>query len=40
MATLVNQRHEKFAQALAEGQSATEGYKNAGYAPNDGMRRD
>ena len=33
---LLNQRHEKFAQALAEGKSAIEAYKNAGYAPNDG----
>jgi hypothetical protein len=33
---LVNQRHERFAQGLAEGKSATEAYKNAGYAPNDG----
>jgi hypothetical protein len=36
MAALVNQRHEKFAQGLAEGKSATEAYKNAGYTPNDG----
>jgi phage terminase small subunit len=36
MAALLNQRHEKFAQGLAEGKSATEAYKNAGYASNDG----
>ena len=29
-------RHERFAQALAEGQSATEAYEVAGYTPNDG----
>jgi hypothetical protein len=36
MPILSNPRHEKFAQALAEGQSATEAYGFAGYAPNDG----
>jgi hypothetical protein len=36
MAALLNQRHEKFAQGLAEGKSATEAYQLAGYAPNDG----
>jgi phage terminase small subunit len=36
MATLLNQRHEKFAQSLAEGKSATEAYEAAGYTPNDG----
>jgi hypothetical protein len=33
---LSNSRHEKFAQGLAEGKTATEAYENAGYAPNDG----
>jgi phage terminase small subunit len=36
MAALLNQRHEKFAQNLAEGKSATEAYEAAGYTPNDG----
>ena len=36
MAALPNQRHEKFAQGIAEGRSATEAYKSAGYTPNDG----
>jgi phage terminase small subunit len=36
MPILSNPRHEKFAQALAEGQSATEAYETAGYTPNDG----
>ena len=36
MAVLSNPRHEKFAQALAEGRSATGAYENAGYKPNDG----
>ena len=36
MAALINQRHEKFAQSLAEGKSATEAYEAAGYTPNDG----
>jgi hypothetical protein len=36
MATLPNQRHEKFAQGLAEGKSTTEAYKDAGYVSNDG----
>jgi hypothetical protein len=31
MAVLANMRHEKFAQALAEGKSATEAYEVAGY---------
>jgi hypothetical protein len=36
MPLLCNPRHEKFAQALAEGKSATEAYEVAGYTPNDG----
>ena len=36
MAALPNQRHEKFAQGIAEGKSATEAYEAAGYTPNDG----
>jgi hypothetical protein len=36
---LPNPRHEKFAQALAEGQSATEAYGFAGYAPNGNAAR-
>ena len=36
MPVLPNPRHEKFAQALAEGKSATEAYEIAGYTPNDG----
>jgi phage terminase small subunit len=31
MGTLANQRHERFAQALAEGKSATKAYTIAGY---------
>jgi hypothetical protein len=34
MATLKNAKHERFAQELAKGKSATEAYKNAGYKPN------
>jgi len=33
---LKNARHEAFAQALAEGMSATRAYVAAGYKPNDG----
>src|SRR6516162_6285562 len=36
MPLLPKPRHEKFAQALAEGKSATEAYEIAGYTPNDG----
>ena len=36
MPVLSNQRHELFAQALAEGMSATAAYESAGYSPNDG----
>jgi phage terminase small subunit len=36
MPALENQRHEKFAQALAQGMSAAEAYVSAGYAANDG----
>jgi hypothetical protein len=36
MAILTNPRHERFAQELAKGKSATEAYALAGYAPNDG----
>ena len=34
--TLANQRHERFAQALAQGKAATEAYVLAGYKANDG----
>jgi phage terminase small subunit len=33
---LDNQRHERFAQELAKGKTATEAYILAGYKPNDG----
>jgi phage terminase small subunit len=36
MGPLANQRHERFAQALAEGKTATEAYALAGYKANDG----
>jgi hypothetical protein len=36
MAILPNPRHEKFAQALAEGKPASSAYEEAGYSPNDG----
>lgn len=36
MAALKNARHERFAQALAKGQSADEAYQTAGYAENRG----
>ena len=32
---LANARHEKFAQGLAKGMSATEAYRKAGYKPSD-----
>lgn len=35
MPVLANQRHELFAQKLAEGRSATEAYRLAGYKPSD-----
>jgi hypothetical protein len=34
MSALENARHERFAQELAKGKSATEAYAAAGYAPN------
>lgn len=33
---LDNPKHERFAQLLAKGLTATEAYEQAGYAPNDG----
>lgn len=36
MPPLENQRHERFAQELAKGKTATEAYVLAGYKPNDG----
>jgi phage terminase small subunit len=36
MGLLANPRHERFAQALAEGKTATEAYVLAGYKANDG----
>jgi hypothetical protein len=36
MAILPNPRHERFAQALAEGKPASAAYEQAGYSPNDG----
>src|SRR6516164_4924171 len=36
MPILSNPRHEKFAQALAEGRPASAAYEEAGYSPNDG----
>lgn len=36
MPALPNQRHEKFAQELSKGKTATEAYVLAGYKPNDG----
>jgi phage terminase small subunit len=36
MGPLPNQRHERFAQALAQGKTATEAYVLAGYKANDG----
>ena len=35
MAILKNARHERFAQNLAKGMSATAAYEKAGYKPND-----
>ncbi len=35
MAILQNARHERFAQNLVKGMSATEAYEKAGYKPND-----
>jgi phage terminase small subunit len=36
MPILPNPRHERFAQALAEGKPACAAYEEAGYRPNDG----
>ncbi|WFU89476.1 hypothetical protein QA644_10760 [Rhizobium sp. CC1099] len=36
MPVLKNARHEKFAQALAKGKSATDAYAEAGFKPHDG----
>ena len=36
MPILTNPKHERFAQELAQGKSASEAYELAGYAPNDG----
>lgn len=36
MPVLENARHERFAQEIAKGNTATEAYELAGYAPNDG----
>src|SRR5215472_14811888 len=36
MGPLANQRHERFAQALAQGKTASEAYVLAGYKANDG----
>ncbi|WP_455872862.1 hypothetical protein [Rhizobium yanglingense] len=36
MPVLKNARHEKFAQALAKGKTATEAYAEAGFKPHDG----
>lgn len=36
MPALPNAKHERFAQALAKGETATAAYVLAGYAPNDG----
>lgn len=36
MAVLKNAKHERFAQELAKGKTATEAYKIAGYKPDDG----
>jgi phage terminase small subunit len=36
MGALANARHERFAQELAKGKSATEAYAEAGYRPNSG----
>jgi hypothetical protein len=36
MPALENPRHERFAQELAKGKTATEAYVEAGFRPNDG----
>jgi phage terminase small subunit len=36
MPVLPNPRHEKFAEALAEGKPASSAYETAGYRPNGG----
>lgn len=36
MPALANPKHERFAQALAKGETATAAYEQAGYEPNDG----
>ena len=36
MPSLSNPKHERFAQALAKGETATAAYVSAGYEPNDG----
>lgn len=36
MPALTNPKHERFAQALAKGETATAAYELAGYEPNDG----
>lgn len=36
MPALSNPKHERFAQALAKGETATAAYELAGYEPNDG----
>ncbi len=36
MGILPNARHERFAQNVVKGMSATEAYEKAGYKPNDG----
>lgn len=36
MAALSNPKHERFAQALAKGETATAAYEQAGYEPNEG----
>jgi hypothetical protein len=36
MPPLINPRHERFCQALFEGEPASTAYAKAGYAPNDG----
>lgn len=36
MPALTNPKHERFAQALAKGETATAAYEQAGYEPNDG----
>jgi phage terminase small subunit len=36
MGTLTNPKHERFVQALFEGETADAAYAKAGYKPNDG----